>query len=56
MLRKNYSKTGKICRVTFKYKNPENAEIAALTGEFKGWSLQENPMKKLRHITGKPCH
>lgn len=48
MLRKNYSKTGKICRVTFKYKNPENAEVAALAGEFNSWSLQENPMKKLR--------
>lgn len=48
MLNKNYSKTGKICRVTFKYKNPEHAENALLAGEFNGWSTQENPMKKLR--------
>ena len=48
MLKKNYSKTGKICRVTFKYKNPENAETAALAGGFNNWSFQENPMKKLK--------
>ena len=49
MLRKSYSKTGKICRVTFNYNNPENAETAALAGEFNNWSLQENPMKKLKN-------
>jgi len=48
VLKKNYSKTGKICRVTFKYKNSENAEIAILAGEFNSWSSQENPMKKLK--------
>lgn len=48
MLSKNYSKTGKICRVTFKYTNPENAEIALLAGGFNSWSIQENPMKKLK--------
>lgn len=48
MLSKNYSKTGKICRVTFKYNNPENAENAILAGEFNSWSFQENPMKKLK--------
>lgn len=48
MLSKNYSKTGKICRVTFKCKNPVNAEIAILAGEFNSWSSHENPMKKLK--------
>lgn len=48
MLRKNYSKTGKICRVTFKYDNPENAEVATLAGDFNNWSFLENPMKKLK--------
>ena len=49
MLRKNYSKTGKVCRVTFKYSNPENAEHAVLAGEFNEWSTQEAAMKKLKN-------
>ena len=49
MLSKSYSKTGKICRVTFKYSNPEKAETASLSGKFNSWSLVENPMKKLKN-------
>lgn len=48
MLKKSYSKTGKICRVTFKCNNEEQADSAVLAGEFNGWSLDENPMKKLK--------
>jgi len=48
LIKNSYSKTGKICRVTFKYNNPENAETAAIAGKFNSWSLQENPMKKLK--------
>ena len=48
MLKKSYSKTGTVCRVTFKYDNEENAQTAVLAGEFNGWSLLENPMKKLK--------
>jgi 1,4-alpha-glucan branching enzyme len=48
MLKKNYSKSGNICRVTFKYNNSEGSTNAALVGEFNKWSLQENPMKKLK--------
>ncbi|TKB09621.1 isoamylase early set domain-containing protein [Desulforhopalus sp. IMCC35007] len=48
MLKKNYSKSGNICRVTFKYNNPEGSKNAVLVGEFNKWSLQENPMKKLK--------
>jgi 1,4-alpha-glucan branching enzyme len=48
MLKKNYSKSGKICRVTFKYNNSENSEKAALVGDFNNWSLQESLMKKLK--------
>lgn len=48
MLKKSYSKTGKVCRVTFKYDNPENAETASLAGQFNNWSLEDNPMKKLK--------
>lgn len=49
MLSKNYSKTGKICRVTFKYSNPEQAETAVLSGTFNSWSLTDNPMKRLKN-------
>lgn len=49
MLKKNYSKTGKVCRVTFKYSNPEGSENALLVGDFNKWSLLENPMKKLKN-------
>lgn len=48
MLKKNYSKTGSSCRVTFKYPNKEAAESAVLAGEFNNWSLVETPMKKLK--------
>lgn len=49
MIKKNYSKSGKICRVTFKYNNPAGNDIAALVGDFNNWSSQENPMKKLKN-------
>ncbi|MEE4167196.1 MAG: isoamylase early set domain-containing protein [Desulfocapsaceae bacterium] len=49
MLKTSYSKTGTICRVTFKYGNPENAENAVIAGDFNGWSLKDNPMKKLKN-------
>ncbi len=48
MLKKNYTKTGKSCRVTFKYPNEEQAESAVLAGEFNDWSLDATPMKKLK--------
>ena len=48
MLRKSYTKTGNICRVTFKLPAEANAQTAALCGEFNGWSSTANPMKKLK--------
>jgi 1,4-alpha-glucan branching enzyme len=49
MLIKNYSKSGTICRVTFKYTHSHSSENAALVGDFNSWSVQENPMKKLKN-------
>jgi 1,4-alpha-glucan branching enzyme len=49
MIKKNYSKSGKICRVTFKYNNSDKYGDATLAGEFNSWSFQENPMKKLKN-------
>jgi len=48
MLKKNFSKTGTVCRVTFKYENEEQAASAVLAGEFNDWSLTQTPMKKLK--------
>ncbi len=48
MLQKKQSKTGRSCRVTFKYPNKENAESAVLAGEFNDWSLEAQPMKRLK--------
>ncbi|HEB69669.1 MAG TPA: glycoside hydrolase [Desulfobulbus sp.] len=51
MLKKNYTKTKKSCRVTFKYANEEQAESAVLAGEFNDWSLTATPMKRLKNGT-----
>lgn len=48
MLIKHYTKTGKKCRVTFKYPNQEHAGSGAVAGAFNGWSTTETPMKKLK--------
>jgi 1,4-alpha-glucan branching enzyme len=48
MLKKNYTKTGKKCRVTFKYPNQEKVGSVTLAGEFNDWSTTNTPMKKLK--------
>ncbi|WP_420641735.1 isoamylase early set domain-containing protein [Candidatus Leptofilum sp.] len=48
MLKKNYSKTGKSCRVTFKLPSEVEAESVHLCGDFNEWSPTENPMKQLK--------
>lgn len=48
MLIKNYSKSGKICRVTFKCRNAESCKSAIVVGEFNDWSFKKNFMKKLK--------
>ena len=48
MLKKNYTKTKQKCRVTFKYPNEEQAESAVVAGDFNNWSLEANPMKRLK--------
>jgi 1,4-alpha-glucan branching enzyme len=48
MLKKNYSKTGSVCRVTFKLPAEVSAETAALCGEFNEWDTGAEPMKKLK--------
>jgi 1,4-alpha-glucan branching enzyme len=48
MFRKNYTKTGNACRVTFKLPAQVKAETAALCGDFNGWNAQAQPMKRLK--------
>ncbi len=48
MLKKNYSKTGSTCRVTFKLPKDVSAETVHLCGEFNDWSPTKHPMKKLK--------
>ena len=46
MLKKNYSKTGNVCRVTFDLPPDVNAKKASLCGEFNNWDPKANPMVK----------
>ena len=46
MLKKNYSKTGRSCRVTFEIPSKVKATSASLCGEFNGWSHTAHPMEK----------
>ena len=48
MLKKNYSKKGNSCRVTFKLPAEVSAETVHLCGEFNEWSPTKNPMKQLK--------
>ena len=46
MLRKDYSKTGRSCRVTFAIPADVNAETASLCGEFNDWDAASHPMNR----------
>jgi 1,4-alpha-glucan branching enzyme len=45
MLKKNYSKTRRLCRVTFNLPAEVNAARASLCGDFNEWSSTANAMK-----------
>ena len=45
-MKKNYTKTGKICRVTFSLPAESGAETVTLCGEFNDWNPESNPLKK----------
>jgi 1,4-alpha-glucan branching enzyme len=46
MLKKNYSKTGRSCRVTFDLPAEVNAARASVCGDFNEWSNTANDMKR----------
>ena len=45
MLKKNYSKTRRLCRVTFDLPAEVNATRASLCGDFNEWSSTANAME-----------
>ena len=46
MPKKDYTKTGRSCRVTFELPAEINAQTAFLCGDFNQWSPTVHPMKK----------
>ncbi|MBN1327695.1 MAG: isoamylase early set domain-containing protein [Candidatus Cloacimonetes bacterium] len=48
MLKKNYSQSGKVCRVTFKLPPEIRAEKINLCGEFNDWDKTDLPLRKLK--------
>jgi 1,4-alpha-glucan branching enzyme len=46
MLKKEYTKTGRSCRVTFNLPAEVNARRACLCGEFNDWDQSSHPMKR----------
>jgi len=46
MLRKNYSKTGRLCRVTFDIPPEADIKTASVCGEFNEWNKTAHPMKQ----------
>lgn len=42
MLKKNYTKSGRSCRVTFKLPAEIEAETVALLGDFNEWDAESN--------------
>lgn len=45
MLKKNYSRSGSICRATFKLPVSDAAH-AYLVGDFNDWDMQATPMRR----------
>jgi 1,4-alpha-glucan branching enzyme len=49
-IKKQYLKSRKICKVTFRLPRvaAPDAKAVCIVGDFNGWSIYANPMKKLR--------
>ena len=44
MLKKNYTKSGRSCRVTFKVPPEVEAETIARLGDFNAWDAESHPL------------
>jgi 1,4-alpha-glucan branching enzyme len=45
-MKKNYTKTGKSCRVTFSLPAEVGAETVSLCGGFNNWDTEKHPLKR----------
>ena len=48
MITKNYTKTGKVCRVTFRHTPTEDTQKVRLLGEFNQWGSSSTDLLKKR--------
>ena len=48
-MKKTYTKTGKLCRVTFSLPAEVNAKTVAVCGEFNDWNAEKNPLKRRKN-------
>lgn len=46
MPKKNFTKTGRSCRVTFELPAEVNAQVVYLCGDFNQWNQESHPMKR----------
>ena len=46
MIRKSYSRTGRLCRVTFKVAPEAHVETVSLCGEFNDWDGDVHPLER----------
>ena len=44
MLKKNYTKSGRYCRITFKVPAEIEAETVSLLGDFNDWDADRHPL------------
>lgn len=51
MLIKNYSKTGRVCRVTFKVPAEVDAESVSLVGDFNNWDPEAESLTRRKDGT-----
>jgi len=46
MIKKDYSRDGKTCKVTFILPSVVDAQSACVCGDFNDWDMESTPMKK----------
>ena len=51
MITKSYSKTGQVCRVTFRIPSEIEAETVTVLGDFNEWEPELHPLKARKNGT-----
>jgi 1,4-alpha-glucan branching enzyme len=49
VVKKSYSKSGRVCRVTFQLPPTVNAQTAQLCGDFNDWNTNSHPMRRSKN-------